>query len=66
MKTFCLTFASSSPLANGWIEIKAEDRDEARGLVFREFGAKWAFLYEKEKFEPRYFKQGKLGEMEAK
>lgn len=43
MKTFILTFPSSSPLGNGWIEIKAEDKEGARKAAFKEFGRNWAF-----------------------
>lgn len=61
MNTYYLTFASDHPLGNHWIEVKAASEAVAREKVFEVFGAKWSFLYFKERFKSEYFPAGKVG-----
>jgi len=60
-KVFFLTFSTSHPLQNNWIEVLAPTYDKAREAIFDAFGGKWAFMYTEEDFKPDYFPGGKVG-----
>lgn len=59
--TYYVTFGVNHPLSDNWIEIEAPDRHIARLRAFSTFGAKWAFIYDEEHFEPKYCPAGKVG-----
>lgn len=61
MKRFMVTFGQTHPLRDNWIEVIAEDYDQARDCVFAVLKDKWAFLYPEEGFEPQSFPGGKVG-----
>ena len=49
---------------NHWIEFQAENEQVARDRAFEVLGAKWAFLYTKEKFSPEFFPAGPVTPIE--
>ena len=63
-KTFYLTFGQKSPFNNGWVEILATNKEEAREEAFEVFGPKWSNVYEAEDFlakAPEFFPAGRQG-----
>lgn len=46
MKSWFFTTASNHPLGSGYWEVRAEDRAQAREIMVREKGIKWAFQYD--------------------
>jgi hypothetical protein len=63
MKHFMVTFPTSHPLHNNWIEVVAFDENSAREAVFENFGPKWAFMYEEARFDASYFPGGRVGKL---
>ena len=58
MKNFYFTFGIAHPFGNFYVEVVAEDKDEARSVMFGIFGANWAFCYtEKDKKSSDMFKK---------
>ncbi len=41
-----------------WVEISASDCDQAREIMFNNFGKKWSIQYDETRFIPKYFKKG--------
>ena len=48
MNEFIVTFGYGQPLAGCFTRIEAANAHEARGLIFKEYGNKWAFMYNSE------------------
>ena len=62
--TFYLTFGQNHELRDSWIEIRAENVEEAHKLAFQRFGSHWAFLYAEGDFDKSYFPRGRAGRIE--
>ena len=45
IKTFYATFGCGQPHENCYIKISAENENEAREWMFRQFGDKWSMMY---------------------
>lgn len=60
---FYITFSSTHPFGNGWLEVHAKDEMDARAKIFSHFGKHWAFLYTQESFRKSFFPKGKIGEI---
>lgn len=66
MSTFFLTVGQMyrvTPHPNGfhpdsYVIIHAKGEAEARELAFKNFGTKWAFLYNEDRFNPSLFPRG--------
>jgi len=66
MKTYCITFGSrhthrinSVTLdCDCWVEITAKNELTARVLIFKHIDAKWASIYNKEKFDGSFYNRG--------
>ena len=44
-KTFYATFGCGQPHAKCYIKVYAENEEEAREWMFRQFGDKWSMMY---------------------
>lgn len=62
MQKYYFTFGSNHVAPKGtekegkslfryYVEVKAQDRETARGLMFARYQAKWSFCYSEEEFE---------------
>lgn len=49
---------TGTPLKDYWIEINNKTSNEARQIMFDNFGDKWAFQYDRNNFKPFYFPKG--------
>jgi len=66
MKIFCMTVGQKYAREphpqklhpDSWVEIHAEDYDDARTMAFENFGRNWAFIYPKEEFDHKMFPLG--------
>ena len=73
MQTYCITFGSNhTHRINGvtldcdcWVEIIAKNEVTARDKIFALIDAKWAFLYNKEKFDRSFYHRGCVLELNA-
>lgn len=63
-KNFYLTFGWGHPLKDGYILVKARDKEEARMKVVEQFRQKWANLYTEEVWDDRHFPDGEKGVIE--
>lgn len=59
---FYLTFGQRG-LRDGWVELLADDYDQARRFVLDEYGQKWSSLYDSDGWDPYYFPAGCFGEV---
>ena len=50
MNTYYFTFGCGSRFHDKYIRITASDWEKAREIMFEQFGNKWAFQYDEEKF----------------
>jgi hypothetical protein len=58
MTTFCFTFGCGSPLARYYVEIDAEDEDQARCRMFALFSRHWASVYPRDGFDRQIAQYG--------
>ena len=73
MKTYCITFGSNHTHrisgvtldCDCWVEITAENYITARSLIFDLIDAKWAFCYNKEKFDSSFYHRGCVLQLNA-
>ena len=64
MNTYYLTFPYRlTEIRDGYYKVSAETYDQAREKVVERFGRTWAFLYEENRFQRKYFPQGCIGEI---
>lgn len=47
---------------DGWFELEANNRAEARENVFAALDDKWSMMYDEKEFDPSYYPRGKLRE----
>lgn len=57
MQDYFFTFGSGAR-ANKYVRITAESRNNAREIMFREYGVKWAFSYDATQFNGQIEKYG--------
>jgi len=46
MKEYFFTFGIGQPLEGCYTTVRASSMEEARQMMFEEYGSKWAFCYE--------------------
>lgn len=55
MKSYFFTFGFGTPYRDCYVEILAENEDEARVAMVEAHGTKWSFQYEADKFDHDYY-----------
>jgi hypothetical protein len=61
LSKFYITFGQNHPLRNGYVVVRASDRELAREAAFDVFGTKWAFLHD-ETEDMTWYSLGAIGE----
>jgi len=61
MKIFYVTFGQKSPFRDNWVEVLAENEQQARDKIFYIFGPYWSFMYSDDNFNMSMFPDGKVG-----
>ena len=61
IKDWFITFGQKSPARNGYVLVRAKNRDRAHQKAMDMFGPDWSMLYDDTEFEKEYFPAGILG-----